>query len=272
MAEGLDTGRALAVAREAAGEGIAALSEARKRTGRAEAAEKNPRDLVTEADREAERRIVERIHATYPDHAVLAEESGGRAGESRFRWVVDPLDGTTNYVHDFPVFAVSIALFEEGEPVVGLVVDVPRGEWFSARAGAGARVDTGDSGAGEEIRVSGIEEPGAALLATGFPFRSPERIDRYLAAFRDLFERVSDMRRAGSAALDLAWVASGRVEGFWEMGLSLWDIAAGELLVEEAGGRVSDWTGGAGHRDHGWIVAGNPAVHAFLVDVLGEYA
>lgn len=270
MGDADDTVRALAAAREAAAEGIAALAEARER-GRAEASEKSPRDLVTEADREAERRIVERIADAFPDDAVLAEEGGGDGAGGR-RWLVDPLDGTTNYVHGFPVYAVSIALFVDGEPSVGVVVDVVRGEWFTARAGAGARVDSGDPAAGRPIAVSAPERLSSALLATGFPFRHREHLDRYLGAFRSLFRQVSDVRRAGSAALDLAWVAAGRVDGFWELGLSPWDVAAGEVLVSEAGGRVTDWTGGSTHRETGWIAAGGPAVHEALVETLGLWA
>ncbi|MBW3660626.1 MAG: hypothetical protein KY397_03220, partial [Gemmatimonadetes bacterium] len=138
--------------------------------------------------------------------------------------------------------------------------------------GRGARVDAGDPAAARPIAVSGATDPAGAILATGFPFRSPDQLDRYLAAFRALFERVADMRRAGSAALDLAWTAAGRVDGFWEIGLSLWDFAAGELLVREAGGLVSGWDGGAGHRKTGTIAAGTPAVHALLVEVLEAWS
>ncbi|MDX1622387.1 MAG: inositol monophosphatase family protein [Gemmatimonadota bacterium] len=267
----LDTAEALAVAREATAEGIAALEEARERTGRGQAAEKRPRDLVTEADHEAERRIVARLREAFPGHAYLAEEGGGEKG-GRYRWVIDPLDGTTNYVHDFPVYAVSVALFDDEEPVVGIVVDVARGEWFTGRAGAGAAVDRGDPGEARPISVSENDRLPTALLATGFPFRYPEQLDRYLDTFRALFRQTSDVRRAGSAALDLAWVASGRVDGFWELGLSLWDIAAGELLVLEAGGRVTDWAGGTSHRESGWIASGNPTVHDAIVRTLEPWA
>lgn len=269
---GVDADRALEVAREAAAAAIEILVEARERTGRAEAAEKNPRDLVTEADRAAERAIVETLTAAFPDHGIVAEESPERSVEGSLRWVIDPLDGTTNYVHDFPVWAVSIALYDDEDPVVGLVVDPVRDEWFTAIAGGGARVDPGDPARAREMAVSGEADPAAAIVATGFPFRSPGQIDRYLGAFRMLFDRVSDMRRAGSAALDLAWTAAGRLDGFWEIGLAPWDIAAGELLVEEAGGIVSGWEGGEGHRETGTIAAGTPAVHAALIEILEEWA
>ena len=274
--ETLDLDRVLGVAREAAGAGVETLREAwRNRDAEVVADEKQPRDLVTETDREAERRIVERIRATFPDHDLVAEESdqrGAAAAGVGPRWVVDPLDGTANFVHGIPMWAVSVALLDDDTPVVGVVVDPLRNEWFTAVAGQGAFLDRGDPAEAEPIGVSRSGDPARAILATGFPFRRPVEIERYLEAFGELFRRVSDMRRAGSAALDLAYVASGRVEGFWEIGLNRWDIAAGELLVLEAGGRVSDWRGGAEHRTTGWIAAGNEATHDLLLEVLAAYA
>jgi myo-inositol-1(or 4)-monophosphatase len=271
--EAVDLEQALAVARDAAGGGVEVLRAARRSgAGRIEAVEKQPRDLVTEADRAAERSIVERIREVFPDHAFLAEESTRVDRSGAPRWVVDPLDGTANFVHGIPVWAVSVALLDADEPVVGVVVDPVRDEWFTAIAGRGAFVDGGDPGAGERIMVSAAQETSSAILATGFPFRRRDELDRYLEAFGELFPRVSDMRRAGSAALDLAYVAAGRVEGFWEIGLNRWDIAAGELLVLEAGGRVSDWRGGGEHRTTGWIAAGNTAAHELLLEVLAAYA
>lgn len=272
MIAAAETAEALAVAREAAGAARRLLLDARGSIGRDAATEKSPRDLVTEADKAAEDRIVDRLTRAFPDHEVVAEESDVRAGTSGWRWFVDPLDGTANFVHDFPVFAISIALFHGDEPAAALVVDVVRNEWFTALAGRGARVDPGDPDEARPIRVSDPPDLSRALLATGFPFRRRDEVDRYMRAFRDLFDRVSDMRRAGSAALDLAWVSAGRVEGFWELGLNPWDTAAGELLVREAGGRVSDWSGGGSHRDTGWIVAGSASVHAVMIEVLNGYA
>jgi len=272
VADASDADEALAVAREAAREAIDVLLAAWPSTGRREATRKHPRDLVTEADRESERRIVERLARSFPDHAIVAEESGGRPGAAALRWIVDPLDGTANYVHGFPMFAVSIALYEGTRPLAGLVVDPVRGEWFTAVAGKGAWVDRGDPAGASPLAVSDGGHPDEGpLLATGFPFRQPEETDRYLRVFRALFLRSSDMRRAGSAALDLAYVAAGRVDGFWEIGLSPWDIAAGELLVLEAGGRVTDWQGGAAHRETGWIAAGGPETHRLLISVLAEH-
>ncbi|MGH7549553.1 MAG: inositol monophosphatase family protein [Gemmatimonadota bacterium] len=271
MADRIESAEALAVAREAAADAVTILRARLANADAGGAERKQARDFVTIADEAAEAAIVERLGRAFPDHAIVAEESGGRAGRSPWRWLIDPLDGTTNFVHAFPVFAVSIALFEDETPVLGLVVDVVRGEWFTARAGAGAQVDDGDPGAGHAIRVSTTGDPERRLVATGFPFRWPDLTDLYLSAFRDVFGRVGDMRRAGAAALDLAWTAAGRVDGFWEIGLSPWDIAAGEVLVLEAGGRVTDWIGGSDHRRTGWVAVGSPAVHAMLVETLTPY-
>jgi myo-inositol-1(or 4)-monophosphatase len=267
-----ETQEALTVAREAAGQAIEGLKDALDRTGPEQAHRKRPRDFVTEADRLAEERILEHLLDAFPDHTVVAEESGRVDRDGAFSWVVDPLDGTTNFVHGFPVFSVSIALFEGSDPVVGLVADATRGEWFSARVEQGAHLDHGDPRESRRLEVARPDDRQSALLATGFPFRQPEELDRYLAAFRALFDQVSDMRRAGSAALDLAYVAAGRVDGFWEIGLSLWDIAAGEILVTEAGGRVTDWRGGKDHRRTGWVAAGSPSVHEWLVEALTGFA
>jgi myo-inositol-1(or 4)-monophosphatase len=273
VAETRDVAEALSVAREAAREGIEVLLSRWAAIGRGQATRKNPRDLVTEADRESERVILERLARAFPDDAIVAEESGDRAGGGSLRWIVDPLDGTTNYVHGFPMFAISIALYDVDRPLAGLVVDPVREEWFSAAAGEGAWLDRGDpAGATRIVVADAIDPEEGPLLATGFPFRNPSRMPRYLAAFGELFGRSSDMRRAGSAALDLAYVAAGRVDGFWEMDLNPWDIAAGELLVLEAGGLVSDWRGGRSHRETGWIAAGGPETHAFLTSILGRHA
>lgn len=273
MADTRDVAEALSVARQAAREAVDVLLAAWSATGRGEASRKSPRDLVTEADRESELRIVDRLRRSFPDHGIVAEESGDRAGAGALRWIVDPLDGTTNYVHGFPMFAVSIALYEDDRPLAGLVVDPVRGEWFTAMAGEGAWLDQGDPDSATRLAVADGGDPEEGpLLATGFPFRHPSLTARYLAAFGELFARSSDMRRAGSAALDLAYVAAGRVDGFWEMELNPWDIAAGELLVLEAGGVVSDWRGGAGHRESGWIAAGGPETHRLLTSVLAEHA
>jgi myo-inositol-1(or 4)-monophosphatase len=271
VADPREAAEALAVAREAAAGAVAVLRARLDDADAGGAERKQARDFVTIADEAAEAVIVERIERAFPGHAIVAEESGGRDRASPWRWLVDPLDGTTNFVHGFPVFAVSIALFRDETPVLGIVVDVVRGEWFTARAGEGAWVDDGDPRAGRRIRVSTVEDPERRLVATGFPFRWPELTDLYLGAFRDVFGQVGDMRRAGSAALDLAWTAAGRLDGFWEIGLSPWDLAGGEVLIREAGGEITDWTGGGDHRRTGWVAAGSPAVHAMLVETLAPY-
>ncbi len=272
MTDGVETADALAVAREAAADAVAVLRAAAESAHENVVTDKQPRDFVTATDHAAEEAIVERIQRAFPDHAVMAEESGEQSGITAHKWVIDPLDGTTNFMHGFPMYAVSIALLERDTPQVGIVVDPVRGEWFTARAGQGAWLDDGRTDESRPIRVADSPRPDRRLVATGFPFRHPEQIDRYLAAFAVLFENVGDMRRAGSAALDLAYVAAGRVDGFWELGLNLWDIAAGELLITEAGGIVTDWGGTNGYRDTGWVAAGNPDVHTVLVETLAGFA
>ena len=273
MADAAEVAEALSVAREAARQAAAVLLAAWPGISRRDADRKRPRDLVTDADRESERRILEVLARAFPDHAFLAEESGGQASEGSLCWIVDPLDGTANYVHGFPMFAVSIALYDGQLPLAGVVLDPVRSEWFTARSGEGAWLDRGETGSATRLTVAGGGDPEEGpLLATGFPFKNRSEMPRYLAAFADLFQRSSDMRRAGSAALDLAYVAAGRVDGFWEMALNPWDIAAGEILVLEAGGLVSDWRGGDGHRESGWLAAGGPATHRLLTSVLARHA
>jgi myo-inositol-1(or 4)-monophosphatase len=272
VADPAEVAEALTVAREAARQAAEVLLVAWAGTGRGDAVRKRPRDLVTDADRESERRILEVLTRAFPDHAIVAEESGSRESEGSLCWIVDPLDGTANYVHGFPMFAVSIALYDGTIPLAGVVLDPVRAEWFTARSGEGAWLDGGDPDSATRLTVADGGDPAEGpLLATGFPFKNRSEMRRYVAAFGDLFQRASDMRRAGSAALDLAYVAAGRVDGFWEMALNPWDIAAGEILVLEAGGLVSDWRGGEGHRESGWIAAGGPATHRLLTSVLARH-
>ncbi len=220
--------------------------------------EKHRNDFVTEVDRLAEQAIIRTIHKAYPGHAIQAEESG-RSGEDRHLWIIDPLDGTTNFVHGFPHFGVSIALQTDGRLEQAVVYDPVREEIFTASRGAGAQLNN------KRLRLDPRRKLARALLGTGFPFRAREHLDTYLATFRALFGEVADIRRAGSAALDLAYVAAGRLDGFWELGLKPWDMAAGALLVREAGGLVTDFAGGSGWSESGNIVAGAPKVcHAIL--------
>lgn len=215
---------------------------------------KHTSDFVTIVDRESEEVIIDTIKKCFPDHLFLAEESLKECGTETYRWIIDPLDGTTNYIHSYPVFSVSIALEYEGEIITGVILDPLRNELFWAEKGSGAYVNC------SPIEVSKVNI-GESLITTGFPFRSKKMIESYLKLFRNIFLKVSDLRRSGSAALDLAYLASGRCDGFFELGLSPWDIAAGSLLIREASGIVTDFAGGNAYLKTGNIVAGNSAVH-----------
>jgi myo-inositol-1(or 4)-monophosphatase len=208
-------------------------------------------DFASEVDRAAEAEVVRELKRSYPDHAILAEESGAIAGTSRFSWVIDPLDGTSNYLRGFPHWSVSIAQLERGEPVNGVVYDPLRDELFAASKGSGATLNE------RKIRVTQRTNLDGALLATGFPFRQREHLPAHLDMVRSLLVEAEDIRRTGSAALDLAYVAAGRTDGYFEIGLKPWDMAAGALLVREAGGRCIDFRGEAGFLDSGRIIAGN---------------
>ena len=189
----------------------------------------------------------------------MAEESLKECGKETYRWIIDPLDGTTNYIHGYPVFSISIALEYDGEIIVGIIFDPLRNELFWTEKGSGAYLNCLPI----ETSQVNISE---SLITTGFPFRSKEMIDRYLQLFKNIFLKVSDLRRAGSAALDLAYLACGRCDGFFELGLSPWDIAAGSLLIKEAGGIVTDFGGGNDYIWTGNIVAGNPAVQKEMLE------
>jgi myo-inositol-1(or 4)-monophosphatase len=222
---------------------------------------KGRNDFVTDIDRKAEADIVATIHRSYPQHAILAEESG-RSGEGEFVWIIDPLDGTTNFLHGFPTFAVSIALQHKGRLEHGVVYDPMRQEFFTASRGDGAQLE------GKKIRVSSQRTLEGSLIGTGFPFRAGAHLDEYLAMLKIVMSTAAGVRRPGAAALDLAYVAAGRIDGFWEFGLSPWDTAAGTLLIQEAGGRVGTPTG-TEYTLGSNIVAGNPKVYQALLDVIG---
>jgi myo-inositol-1(or 4)-monophosphatase len=219
---------------------------------------KSRNDFVSEVDNNAEETIIQVLRATYPDHAILAEESGAR-GKSDFEWVIDPLDGTTNYLHGFPQFAVSIALRHRGRLECGVVYDPLREEMFTAARGGGAQLND------RRIRVGARKSLEGALIGTGFPFREQRQLDPYLGMLRTIIQATAGVRRPGSAALDFAYVACGRTDGFWEVGLAEWDFAAGALLVAEAGGTVSDLAGGTRHFETGNVVAGNLKVHGAML-------
>ena len=219
---------------------------------------KGHNDYVSEADRAAEREVIETVHKHYPDHAILAEESGS-TGESDTVWIVDPLDGTTNYLHRFPVFAVSIGVQVKGRMEHAVVYDPMRQELFTASRGVGAQLD------GRRIRVSGQKDLDRALIGTGFPFRQADvDMDPYLTMLGKIIRNTSGVRRPGAAALDLCYVAAGRLDGFWEAGLSPWDLAAGGLMIREAGGIISGLDGSENYLDTGHVLAGTPKIYAGL--------
>ncbi len=221
---------------------------------------KGSNDFVTGVDINAEQAIIETIRKSYPDHTIIAEESGLLTGkDDDYQWIVDPLDGTTNFIKGIPHFAVSIALKVKGKLDQAVVFDPIRGELFTASRGKGAQLN------GFRIRVKNHKELSGAILATGFPFKHKQHTNAYMEMFKQLFLNSSDMRRSGSPALDLAYVAAGRVDGFFEIGLKPWNTAAGELLIIEAGGLVTDFTGGHGYAKSGNIVA---ASSHLLKDIL----
>ena len=225
---------------------------------------KGRNDFVSEVDHAAEAEIIKLIRKNYPSHAFLAEESG-RAGDSDTVWIIDPLDGTTNFLHGFPTFAVSIACQVRGKLEHGVVYDPISQEIFSASRGGGAHLDN------RRIRVSKQRGLEGALIGTGFPYRANAKyMDSYLAMLRAVMENTAGVRRPGSAALDMAYVAAGRTDGFWEIGLSPWDTAAGTLLIQEAGGRIGTLTGGE-YTQGGNVLAGSPKVYAALLELLAPH-
>lgn len=251
---------------EAAEAGAAVLREAHAARGyRSLSVDHKGRiDLVTSVDHAAEAVVVERLGQLLPSVPVLAEERGLVAGSrSDCRFIVDPLDGTTNFTHGFPVFCVSVAYEQDGEVIAGAVLDPTRGERFTAEKGAGAMLN------GSAIRVSAAADPESALLATGFPY-SREAMDRALELFVRIMRRARAVRRAGSAALDLCSLAAGRLDGFWEEGLRAWDTAAGELIVREAGGRVTDFEGRPFVNGGANIAASNGRLHRALLAMLRD--
>lgn len=225
---------------------------------------KQQSDYVTEVDRLAEATIIETLRETYPKHAILAEESGASEGteNSEYRWIIDPLDGTTNFIHGFPQYAVSIALAHRGVLTQAVIFDPNRNELFTATRGVGAFLND------KRIRVSKQLKLADALIGTGFPYRTFDRLDDYVAIFKKMTQKTAGLRRPGAASLDLAWVACGRLDGFWEFGLSPWDMAAGALLITEAGGLVGDLEGEPGYLEQGDMVAGNPKIFVQLLQTI----
>ncbi|MEO5342791.1 MAG: inositol monophosphatase [Gammaproteobacteria bacterium SHHR-1] len=225
---------------------------------------KGPNDFVSEVDRASEQEIIQILRAAYPGHAILAEETGVQDGND-YQWVIDPLDGTTNYLHGFPQFAVSIACRHKAELISGVVYDPFKDEMFTADKGNGAYLND------RRLRVSNRKGLDGALIGTGFPFRDQTHLDTYSEMFKAMISETAGLRRPGSAALDFAYVAAGRLDGFWELGLSVWDFAAGALLIREAGGTVTDISGGDKHMQTGNVVAGSIKVHSEMVRLLRPF-
>ena len=221
-------------------------------------------DFVTRVDRWSEAVIMQMIREKFPHHLFLSEETLQQEANGDYRWIIDPLDGTTNYIHSYPMFSVSIALEYQNEIILGVVFDPLRDELFHAVKSGGSFLNN------RRISVSDITLAKKSLIATGFPFKKKEMISLYLDAFSKIFEQVSDIRRAGSAALDFAYIAAGRVEGFFELNLSPWDIAAGSLLIREAGGRITDFAGGEQHLVTGNVVAGNTDIHPEILKIIRQ--
>jgi myo-inositol-1(or 4)-monophosphatase len=234
--------------------------------GREDVRFKGEVDLVTATDHASEAILVESLQAAFPEHGIVAEEgtaASDAASDAEYVWYIDPLDGTTNFAHGHPHFGISVALTRGGELLFGLVADPLRGETFIAHAGGGASLND------EPIRVSQVADLNGALLATGFPYDRREKADFYLGFVADFLRRSQGIRRAGTASLDLCYVACGRVDGFWEMQLKPWDTSAGALIVREAGGTVTDFRGGL-FDPHGIeTVASNGRIHASMVEILG---
>ena len=227
---------------------------------------KQTSDFVTYVDKESEELIINTIQNVFPGHHFLAEESIKDNAGHEYRWIIDPLDGTTNFIHSYPAFCVSIALEHNNEIILGVIFDPQKNELFTAEKGKGAFLND------HPIKISTITDMSSCLVTTGFPFKLKEMMDPYLKLFKNILFRVSDIRRAGSAALDLAHLACGRCEAFFEIGLSPWDIAAGVIMIKEAGGIVTDFGGGTDYMTTGNIVAGAPAIHPeILKEVKGVF-
>jgi myo-inositol-1(or 4)-monophosphatase len=228
---------------------------------------KSPRDFVTEVDQAAEEAIIDTLLAAYPGHAILAEESGSSRGarDSEYVWIIDPLDGTTNFIHGLPVYAVSIALAHRGQVQQAVVYDPTRNDLYFASKGRGAFLND------RRLRVSKRTRMAESLIGTGFPFRKGDDFKRYLQIFEDVMQHCAGLRRPGAAALDLCYVAAGYYDGFFETGLNPWDVAAGSLMITEAGGLVGNFTGEADYLYQREVVAGNPKIYAQMVSLLSPY-
>ena len=226
--------------------------------------EKNRNNFITQVDKLSEEEIIYTIHKAYPNHTILSEEMKIQKYDDDYIWIIDPLDGTTNFIHGFPQFAISIALKYRETLEIGLIYDPLRQELFTTSRGNGAQINN------RKIRVSSSKQLIYALIGTGFPFKEKGLLPTYIETFKAVFLQSSGVRRAGSTALDLAYVAAGRLDGFWEMSLQPWNMAAGILLITEAGGLVSDFKGGKDYMENGNIVTGNPRIHKLLLEIISN--
>jgi myo-inositol-1(or 4)-monophosphatase len=259
----------LITAVKAARRGAAIINRASFDIDRLQVTEKKHNDFVTEVDQAAEQAIIEVLRNAYPDHAILAEESGASANlhdENENVWIIDPLDGTTNFIHGFPQYCVSIGLQQRGQITQAVVYDPTRNDLFTATKGGGAYLNE------KRIRVTKRDRIGDALIGTGFPYSELRKLDEYMQMFRIMTEKCAGLRRPGAAALDLAYVAAGRLDGFFEKGLKPWDMAAGSLLITEAGGIMGTFAGESDYLYRGDVIAGTPKVFAQMVTLLAPFA
>ena len=254
---------------KAARRGAAVINRASFDKDQVNVTKKKHNEFVTEVDKAAEEAIIDVLKNAYPDHAILAEESGASANlhdENENVWIIDPIDGTTNFIHGFPQYCVSIALQQRGQITQAVVYDPTRNDLFTATKGAGAYLNE------KRIRVSRRDKLADSLIGTGFPYTDLSRLDEYMKMFKIMTERTAGLRRPGAAALDLAYVAAGRLDGFFEKGLKPWDLAAGSLLITEAGGIVGTFQGESDYLYKGDIIAGSPKIFAQLVALLSPFA
>lgn len=254
---------------KAARRGASIINRASFDLSQIQVSEKKHNDFVTQIDQAAEQAIIDVLLKAYPSHAVLAEESGPSANlqsDHEYVWIIDPLDGTTNFIHGFPQYCVSIALQQRGVTTQAVVFDPVHNDLFTASKGEGTFLN------GKRLRVSRRDRLSESLIGTGFPARDLSKLDEYLEMFKIMTKKCQGLRRPGSAALDLAYVAAGRLDGFFEKGLQSWDMAAGALLITEAGGIVADFTGEAEYLDKGDIIAGNPKIFYQIISLLGKYS
>ncbi|OGT33444.1 MAG: inositol monophosphatase [Gammaproteobacteria bacterium RIFCSPHIGHO2_02_FULL_39_13] len=232
-----------------------------------EVSQKDQNDFVTQVDKMSEKIIITEIQKAYPHHAILAEESGSHnSSNEEYCWIIDPLDGTRNFMHGFPQFAISIAVMKKNIPELGMIYDPIRQELFTATRGQGAYVNS------RRMRISTAKKLASALIGTGFPYKNKNKdcVKNYVTTFEKVLTHCGDIRRAGSATLDLAYVAAGRLDGFWESDLKIWDMAAGVLMIKEAGGMISDFHDGELYLEQGAVVAGNAKIHKELLALITD--